>query len=319
MKIFFRLVCLLALWVVSSYVQAGCGYGNGVTAEVPGYVSFGNVVVQRDTPVGSVIATAITGAYNNGKALAGCSTNWTLRWELSKWGTLSSAGDKVYNTNISGVGIRLTAVTNGRMLPYEVSVKGGTYDTIPGDGIKAELIKTGDINGGTLDTGILARVSVANQFYFANVTLNGTNTISAAACSVTTPRMDVPLGRHDKNEFSGPGSTTDWKTFSIGLDCDAKARINVRIDPASGAVAGMTDVMNLDNGSGGATASGIGVQLWFRPNGGSAVKFGQETYYWTSGYGGRETVQLQARYYQTAQIITPGEANATATFTLSYK
>ncbi|MFB1416115.1 fimbrial protein [Klebsiella michiganensis] len=32
-----------------------------------------------------------------------------------------------------------------------------------------------------------------------------------------------------------------------------------------------------------------------------------------------ETVQLKARYYQTASAVTTGPANATATFTLTYK
>ena len=41
---------------------------------------------------------------------------------------------------------------------------------------QGELIKTGDITSGTLTDGTLARASVVNQFYFANVTLNGTNT-----------------------------------------------------------------------------------------------------------------------------------------------
>lgn len=137
-----------------------------------------------------------------------------------------------------------------------------------------ELIKTGDITGGTLNTGMLARASVANQFYFANVTLNGTNTITSESCTVTTNPVNVSLDSHDKDEFSGVGTTTTRKTFDIGLNCNKGARINVRIDPAAGAVDNMTDVMKLDDAGSGTTASGVGVQLWFRPNGGSAVKFG---------------------------------------------
>lgn len=310
---------LLALWLASFGVQASCGFASGVSSEIPGYVSFGNVAVQRDVAVGSVIATATTGAYNNGNTIAGCNEAWTFRWELSKWGTLSSLGGKVYNTNVSGVGIRMTTVASGHVLPYDASMLANNYVVFPGDGIKAELIKTGDITGGTLDAGMLARASVANQFYFANVTLNGNTTITPESCAVTTNPVNVSLDDHEKNEFTGVGSTTAWKTFDIGLNCNQGAKINVRIDPAAGAVDNMTDVMKLDNAGSSSTASGVGVQLWFRPNGGSAVKFGQETYYWTSGYGGPETVQLQARYYQTGQTITPGAANATATFTLTYK
>ncbi|EAP0878303.1 fimbrial protein [Salmonella enterica subsp. enterica] len=307
---------VLALWLVAFGAQASCQFANGVTSETPGYISFGNIAVQRDAPVGSVIATATTGAYNNGNALAGCSETWTFRWELSKWGTLSSLGDKIYNTNIPGVGLKMTAVVSGRVIPYDVSVKPNTYVTIPGDGIKAELFKTGDITGGTLHTGMLARASVVNQFYFANVTLNGTNTITSESCSVTSNPVDVRLDKHDKSEFSGPGTGTAWQTFNIVLNCDKGARINVRIDATADSDAGVPGVIKLDSDP--ANASGVGVQVWYRYED-SPVQFGQERYYYTSPSGGDEYVQLQARYYQTTQSITAGKANATATFTLSYK
>lgn len=289
---------VLALWLVSFGTQASCGFASGVSSEVPGYISFGNVAVQRDAAVGSVIATATTGAYNGGNTIAGCSEAWTYRWELSKWGTLSSLGSNIYNTNVPGVGIRLTNTSSGKVLPYDQSVGANVYIYIGGDGIKAELIKTGDITGGTLDSGMLARASVANQFYFANVTLNGTNTITSESCSVTTNPVNVPLGDHDKSEFSGPGSATAWQTFNINLSCIQGARINVRIDATADSDAGVPGVIKLDSDP--VNASGVGVQLWYRYED-SPVQFGQERYYYTSPSGGNEYVQLQARYYQTTQ------------------
>ena len=307
---------VLALWLVSFGTQASCGFASGVSSEVPGYISFGNVAVQRDAAVGSVIATATTGAYNGGNTIAGCSEAWTYRWELSKWGTLSSLGSNIYNTNVPGVGIRLTNTSSGKVLPYDQSVGANVYIYIGGDGIKAELSKTGDSTGGTLDSGMLARASVANQFYFANVTLNGTNTITSESCSVTTNPVNVPLGDHDKSEFSGPGSATAWQTFNINLSCIQGARINVRLDATADSDAGVPGVIKLDSDP--VNASGVGVQLWYRYED-SPVQFGQERYYYTSPSGGNEYVQLQARYYQTTQSITAGKANATATFTLTYK
>ncbi|MGX5144106.1 fimbrial protein [Enterobacter hormaechei] len=303
---------VLALWSLSFVVQASCQFVNGVTAEIPGYISFGNIAVQRDTPVGSVIATATTGAYNGGNTIAGCTEAWTFRQELTKWQTLSAQGNGVYNTNVPGVGIRMTS-PSGKVLPYDLPINANTYVNINGDGIKAELIKTGDITGGTLDTGMLARASVVNQFYIANVTLNGNNTITSESCTVTTPTVNVPMDDHEKSEFSGVGSTTDWVNFDIGLTCDVGARINVRIDAAADPSASSQGVMQLDSGG----ASGVGIQLHYRPDD-ATVQYGQERFYWQSVYGD-EIVQLKARYYQTAQTITPGPANATATFTLTYK
>lgn len=66
-------VSVLILWLLSFGVQASCQFASGVTSEIAGYLNFGNVSVQRDAPVGSVIATATTGAYNGGSTIAGCS------------------------------------------------------------------------------------------------------------------------------------------------------------------------------------------------------------------------------------------------------
>ena len=310
---------LFFLWLIVAVlpeVQANCSFYGGVTSEVSGYLNFGNVVIQRDAQVGSTIATAVTGPYNGGNAIAGCEEAWTARWELTQWGELSGYGQNVYNTNLPGVGLRLSTASSNKALPYDTSYPrypGGTWVSIGGDGIKGELIKTGDITSGTLTDGVLARASVVNQFYFANVTLNGTNTVKSEACTVTTPSVDVPMGDHDKSEFSGAGSSTDWVSFDIGLSCDVGARINVRIDATADASAGSQGVMLIDSGG----ASGVGIQLHYRPDD-AAVQYGQERFYWQSVYGD-EIVQLKARYYQTAGSITPGAANGTATFTLSYK
>ncbi|EKS7426591.1 TPA: hypothetical protein K8E21_001226 [Enterobacter cancerogenus] len=76
--------------------------------------------------------------------------------------------------------------------------------------------------------------------------------------------------------------------------------------------------MKLDSAPGDMAAKGGGLQLYFAPDD-SAVQFSQSRYYSTSPYGGSETVQLKSRYYQTTSAITAGTANATATFTLTYK
>lgn len=68
-----KFICfMLLMLVVSPIARASCSFYSGVSGEVPGYLNFGNVVVQRDVPIGSVLATTITGAYNNGYAIAGC-------------------------------------------------------------------------------------------------------------------------------------------------------------------------------------------------------------------------------------------------------
>lgn len=301
-----------------SLAYASCYLADNISGELPGYIHFGNIIVQRDTPVGAVLATATTGTYNADDRIAGCQEPWNYSWQVMPWKTISVLGNSIYDTNIPGVGMRLTNTASGKVIPYAED-RGVVDVVITGDGIKAELIKTGNIVGGVLIPGVQARASANHQLYFANVTLSGSNSVTAVACQVITSNVNVPLGEHDKSEFNGIGSTTNWQSFNIGLDCDRSARVNVRIDPSAGIVEGTTDVMKLDNGDGESTAGSIGIQLGFRPNGSSVMHLGQETFYATWLQGGSQNIELQARYYQTEQNITPGLANGTATFTLTYK
>ncbi|GKX56016.1 hypothetical protein SOASR030_21280 [Leminorella grimontii] len=296
-----------------SNVHASCYKGGDFIKTI----SFGNVIVQRDMPIGSTIASVVTGDYNGGKTMAGCTTDWTYRWERSQWPMLSDLGNKIYLTNLPGVGIRLTNTASGFVLPYDEAFYANEYVILTGNGIKAELIKIGDITGGALDSGRLARASVANQFYFADLHLTGVNNITSVACSVTTPAVNVPLGQRNKSEFSGIGSGTVWQDVNIMLDCNKDARINVRIDAIADR-SGLPGVLAIDEQPGDMKAGGIGIQLYYRPDN-KPVVFSQETFYYQSLYGGQEIVKLKARYCQTEANIIPGNANGTATFTLSYK
>lgn len=307
---FAALMILSGFWIPA---DASCNKkGNYVKS-----LSFGNVVVQRDIPIGSTIATAFTGAYHGGNAMAGCTTPWKYRWEMVLWSTLDNTGANVYHTNIPGVGIRLTNTAANRVLPYDQNNNGAVYVVINGDGIKGELIKTGDISGGILTLGTLARAFVVNHFHFAEVKLSGDNTVTSVACSVVIPTVNVPLGQHDKDEFSGIGSGTAWQDVNIMLNCDKNARINVRID-AQADDSMLPGVLKIDSSSEEANVSGVGVQLYFRDNN-QPVRFGTTSFYYQSPYGGQETIRLKARYCQTKEKIVAGKANGTATFTLTYK
>ncbi|HGY1168009.1 TPA: fimbrial protein [Citrobacter braakii] len=317
MKFFNKMMLLAGLILFSASFMAqanNCNF-SGNTSEESHNVNFGNIIVQRDLAVGSTIATAETGDY---AVRVGCKGSFTYRLEPTKWTTLSALGNKIYNTNIPGVGAQIVDKSWNLSAPFDSTYDYGSAGGAIGPyrGYKVILIKTGDITGGTLETGTLARGSIVNEFYYSDVVLDGTNTISSVACTVTSQEpVSVALGEHDKSEFGGVGSSTGWTAFDIGLQCDKNARINVRIDATQDA-SGITGVMRLDNDQD--AASGVGVELWYQHTN-TPVAFGKVlSNYWTSG-GGPERVQLQARYRQTAETVTAGAANATATFTLTYQ
>ena len=294
---------------------ASCNFAGGVTSELSKTVNFGKVTVQRDSPVGTVLASQTTGAYNGGTLFFGCTTDWAYRWESSMWPTLSSYGNGVYNTNIAGIGVRITNLTSNKVMPYDQPVNASTYIYI--SDVKAELIKTkaGAVGAGTLLNGTLSRASIINQFYTANIALTGTNTIVPVACSVTNTSIAVPMGDVPRTAFTGVGSSSPEKPFSIPLNCDATTRVNITLDGTRHS-SGVVGVLALDPSAGSSVASGVGLQLLFKS---APVALGTPLAVGTVATDGAYSIPFTARYYQTGATIVAGKANSTATFTMTYQ
>ncbi|EBT2496051.1 type 1 fimbrial protein [Salmonella enterica] len=288
------------------------------------------IIVQADAAPGSVIyehTFDFGGTAQEKFASCGIGTVSSFTQYANGW-TADSNG--IAATNVPGVGIRiyffktyLGTVPNPRINPLDLTGGGGlwwgyTYFNT----WQIQLIKTGPISGGKLQSGGYASFGVdsaTGRFLVTTLTNGGGGgTIVPTGCTVTTPTVAVPLGQRKKSDFTGPGATTPWQDFSVTLNCNKNARINVRIDATPDSLAGPQGVMRLDKEPGDMAATGIGIQIGYRPDG-SLVQFGEEKYYRTSQSGGNENVELRARYYQTAQNVTAGKANGTATFTLTYK
>ncbi|MEB0183537.1 fimbrial protein [Pseudomonas sp. Bout1] len=311
------MACVAAVLFMSGLSQAAlasCSFSGGVSSEVTKTVSFGKVTVQRDSPIGTVLATQSTGAYAGGAAFFGCTTAWVYRWENTTWPTLSSYGNGVYNTNIAGVGIRITN-GNGKVTPYDQPAAANEYILIPD--IKVELIKTksGAVGAGTIPIGIESRASIASQFYTANVSLTGTNTIVPVACSVTNTSIPVPMGDIPRTSFTGVGSSSPEKSFSIPLNCDATTRVNVTLDGTRHS-SGIAGLLALDPSASDTVASGVGLQLLFKS---APVSLGSPIAVGTVASDGAYSVPFTARYYQTGATVGGGKANSTATFTMTYQ
>ncbi|MBF4180648.1 fimbrial protein [Lelliottia nimipressuralis] len=146
-------------------------------------------------------------------------------------------------------------------------------------------------------------------------TISFSGNILGGTCTITNPTINIPLGDHKVTDFSGKGSVLGWYNFNINLNCEANAKVSVKID-ATQDPSNEQSVMALDSGDD--TADGVGVELWFTNGTGTYVNFGDVQYYNTFTKEGPATIQLAARYHQTKDIMTPGVANATAQFTIIY-
>lgn len=218
------------------------------------------------------------------------------------------------------------------------------------------LIKLGDVTPGLLVGSTLPTVSLFGNFGDARMNgfkmgISGSIQIVSRTCS--TPDVVVPMGTHLTAKFTGLNSTTGWTDFAIGLNnCPAFSgiystagpnwvsqsgtspsgsstnsgtrvnnRLNFRIDPARVAINSSSGVLSLDPGAmdGASAATGVGVQV--AASNGTPLPLGTNlgSGLTLSTIEGSYSIPLRARYLQTASTVTPGPANASATFTITYQ
>ncbi|HDL8471371.1 TPA: spore coat protein U domain-containing protein [Yersinia enterocolitica] len=149
-------------------------------------------------------------------------------------------------------------------------------------------------------------------------TINWPLTVSATTygCTLNTPNLNFDLGEHQQKTFSAVGSLGREITQSIILSCHPSTKYFLSVN---GDDAGKPGVIKLTQEPG--VASGIGVQLLTGKSKESVV-LGSAKEMGTSATGSKDSEQaidITARYYQIADKVTPGSANASATFTMTYQ
>lgn len=134
-------------------------------------------------------------------------------------------------------------------------------------------------------------------------------------CKVSTQTVRVSMGKVGASSASSINQQIgEMKSFNIDLDCDANTKNAALLLEASSVQNSSLGVIGLNKISN--SAQGVGVQILnddgtpFPLNKAKSLK---------SPLSGSITVPLKARYFQTGNSITPGVANATATFTVVYQ
>lgn len=295
------------MFLLPGWAMAACTL---TSAAGTGSISFGRVVVQRDAPVGTILATQ--SIVSSGAAWR-CDTSYVYTGNLTLFSTPSPYGSQVYSTNIAGVGMRVHFGSGFNMnLPIRtVAAPSTSYHA---GTLAAYLIKTsaGAVGSGNLTNGKLVTFNVeAAPVYTLNLT--GTNTIVPVACSVTNTSITVPMGDVPRNSFTGVGHQGPAIPFFIALNCSAGTNVKFSID-ATADSSGTPGLIALDSAGTAGVASGVGIQL---TNNGTPVAFRSIIPVMTAP-GGTLNIPLIARYYQKSATVTAGQANAHATFTMTY-
>lgn len=214
-----------------------------------------------------------------------------------------------------------------------------------------QFIKTGpiapgiqQIQGAALPT--FRVVSGSNSpFVMSNVFINlnftGTTTVHTKTCQLATSDIQVDLGSHELAGFNSPGKATEWKNFDIVLqgcppfygygnyslnELSGKLTgsstdnvVSIVFRSTSGVVEGNSSLAKLDEGAGAAT--GVGIELSRRDISGSIPMDGSGSFNLPNlpkEDNTTYTLPLKARYVQTDTTVTPGPANGSVVFTITY-
>lgn len=236
---------------------------------------------------------------------------------------------KVYATSIPNIGIR---IRDGSMVvPFTLKALSTTTHWNESFLRTIELIKTGEITAGGVIGGTYTQYRAGSSagpllvdFQLASPVLVQPR---VPTCKVTTPQVTVPMVDTVTAAFKGPGTTTLPRPFDLSLICSGGVK-----GSSTKAFVTLTDVTAPGNTSTtlsltkDSTATGIGIQvlkdnvlLGFGPDS-AAVGNVNQWYAGTVAEGQAQLkIPLSARYIQIAEKVTPGSANARATFTMSYQ
>jgi len=318
------LTCLaLMLCAYAPQGQAKCALGPGLDTNVIN-IALGSILVPADTPptTTKTIATKSFTVSHANDAVLTC--NGTGAGDLI--GTVDKGvqvpnSNRIYRTNIPGIGIRIGFRPWTGKSPEHFPFKLGSPVTSSGKNwtITVELYKLEKNTGnGSLDAGGYASMYSSDfpQNALRVVVSGRATTIVTPSCTAAPP-PPVQLGKVWKNLFSSVGSTAAEQSFNIKLNCrESKPELNavyLRMDAKPDA-SGAPGVIALSSEANAAT--GVGIQILDKDR--QPVTYGQGALVGMST-DGVYNVPFHARYYQTSNQVTAGVANGTATFTLEYK
>jgi type 1 fimbria pilin len=326
------LLAPLLVLVLSGKARADClestGNANTVMFSFPG-----TITVPNNVAPGTILAYSKPTQPSNPQAVLWCfgTTNSGITNDI---GAQPVNNNTLYPTGIAGLSYRILHPDTSSPLhayPYE-SVSPGYYPLNVASVL--QLVATGNIANGSQLSGQIAQwdfdlyqkqchgnsgdhgrgnncqyVRVAQQ----PVLLFNISSVRfvSPACSITTDPTNVTLPTVLSSQFSGMGSTTGTTPFAVQLNCSNPTTLTITLQTNS-PVNGATGVIASTSGAG--YAQGVGVQLL--DHNAQPVQFGTPISVAGVQNGG-VSIPFSARYYQTG-VVSGGQVNATATYTINY-
>ncbi len=331
------LAALLSLNVLTSapaLAVSTCNAYNGTKAIAAGALS-----IPANAAPGMVVKSVQTASVMQCRDLTGTNT-FTNNVDLLPVAPLVAGYNDVYQTNISGLGVRYTFNAPNCTNASAVILTGTSKTRIvcPYSTGTAMVPYTLNANMDFVVTGTLpasATLTSASEIKMYYVTsdsggpwtqespLSGaaTGTVTAATCSVNQKMVGVTLDPVEIGDLSSRvGLTAAPKSFNLSLTCPAGIKAFVTLTDNTN-IANRTTTLGLTADS---SAKGVGIQILnssdipvaFGPD--SAVAGNTNQFLLGTSTGGATQYPFKAQYISTGSIRA-GSVSAIATFTLSYQ
>lgn len=328
---------------LSAESYAACKAGANFTP-VDIRMDVGRVVVRPSDPIGTILRKSSFPITPNSSLISCDRAGGQIQAVLSQNPALSPAGGaSVYNTNIKGIGIRLYREASGASnfsgyYPYSRPLEGGTWFndrnyTLGAGFFVVEIIKTAASTGsGALTAGRYSsyhsRDDVSKPFLTSTVHGNAI-TIASSSCELLGDiNKTVQLPTVNKSGFKGIGSTQGTQAFDLNFLCNGgenltdyeeSNKVSLNFDYT---LAPNTTNVLANTAAVSTRASGVGIQLKTNYNNVSkAIVKNEKLALGTvkSNQNIQYNVPLDASYYQTDAIVTPGKVSSVATVTIEYE
>lgn len=352
-----QLILFILFILFSQQSLAACARGGGIFADKS--ISTSTIALPANLIVESRNYTAGETLYDSGwksgsnsdLTISGCGRNYVVGFfYLNNPQVDSPAGTQVMPTNITGLGVRVTAQNQAGPYDSAMPIENNWYTGDRGSDhelhnsqYKVELVTLGGpISSGHLTFGSpLAQVEFressshsANGDVASNVALTNTNVaIKAMGCNADVSSINFAFGSIKMAEFDSTTKIAAPDTQTVTLSCESGTNVSLSLNatPAAGNN-GNNTVIALTGEGNADVANGLGVQLGLQSSGYNSGNNGlplnqnitlftssrNGSTYTSGGTSSQEQLIFSASYFKTGSLVTAGSANASASLTLTY-
>ncbi|MBN7124554.1 hypothetical protein BSU01_23050 [Erwinia billingiae] len=318
MRVLITTFTVIVFWGMSIPAKANCNGMNGWSSKNIIWNLPATLAVGSHLPVGSVIHSEVLTLGPSYQEYARCTQSTDSVLTTPAYGYTVSQG-YIVHPSAPGIGYRFTVSlgqVNG-VVPftqYPITPPSTTLNLGPDPKVQVEIIKLSGA-GGQIVAGfpmqywVRSTTGVSGSAF--NIRFPNPTNLVTTTCQVSNPVINVPMGNVNTSIFPRVGSTSPARNFTIRLNCDPQANVNLTVDALADTsrAPGVLSLSTLPD-----RARGVGIQV-LQNN--APVTFGQIKSIGRSA-GGIYNIPMSARYYQTQGQVTSGRANGTATFTMTY-